>query len=148
MTASSRALEVYDLKLTVVTPFFVGDGIELDKRSYLYNQSKKTVSMIDPERLFKLIVDSRLTDAYEAFMLGGGKDLYEFLRQNRVYEQELNELILYSVDAENAIVIDKYGKPKPQNIHTFIRDAYGNPYVPGSSVKGALRTVLLHHMIR
>ena len=51
MTASSRALEVYDLKLTVVTPFFVGDGIELDKRSYLYNQSKKTVSMIDPEQI-------------------------------------------------------------------------------------------------
>ncbi len=147
MTTSSRALEVYDLKLTVVTPFFVGDGIELDKRSYLYNQSKKTVSMIDPERLFKLIVDSRLTDAYEAFMLGGGKDLYEFLRYNRVPEQAINELILYSVDAENAIVEDKYGKPKPQNIHTFIRDAYGNPYVPGSSVKGALRTIILQKLI-
>ena len=147
MTTSIRVLEVYDLKLTVVTPFFVGDGIELDKRSYLYNQSKKTVSMIDPERLFKLIVDSRLTDAYEAFMLGGGKDLYEFLRYNRVPEQAINELILFSVDAENAIVEDKYGKPKPQNIHTFIRDAYGNPYVPGSSVKGALRTIILQKLI-
>lgn len=147
MTASSRALEVYDLLLTVVTPFFVGDGIELDKRSYLYNQSKKTVSMIDPERLFKLIVDNRLTDAYEAFMLGGGKDLYEFLRQNRVSEQAINELILFSVDAENAIVEDKYGNPKLQNIRTFIRDAYGNPYVPGSSVKGALRTIILQKLI-
>ena len=147
MTASSRALEVYDLKLTVVTPFFVGDGIELDKRSYLYNRSRKSVSMIDLERLFKLIVNKRLTDAYEAFMLGGGKDLYEFLRYNRVPEQAINDLILYSVDAENAIVIDKYGKPKPQNIHTFIRDAYGNPYVPGSSVKGALRTIILQKLI-
>ena len=147
MTDSSRALEVYDLKLTVVTPFFVGDGIELDKRSYLYNQNRKTVSMIDPERLFKLIVDSRLTDAYEAFMLGGGKDLYEFLRYNRVPEQAINDLILFSVDAENAIVNDKYGNPTLQNIRTFIRDAYGNPYVPGSSVKGALRTIILQKLI-
>ena len=146
MTDSSRVLEVYDLKLTVVTPFFVGDGIELDKRSYLYNQNRKTVSMIDPERLFKLIVDSRLTDAYEAFMLGGGKDLYEFLRYNRVPEQAVSELILFSVDAENAIV-EKDGVPTLQNIRTFIRDAYGHPYVPGSSVKGALRTIILQKLI-
>ena len=146
MTASSRALEVYDLKLTVVTPFFVGDGIELDKRSYLYNRSRKSVSIIDLERLFELIVESRLTDAYEAFMLGGGKDLYEFLRRNRVSEQAINELILFSVDAENAIIV-KDGVATLQNIRTFIRDAYGNPYVPGSSVKGALRTIILQKLI-
>ena len=32
---------------------------------------------------------------------------------------------------------------KSREIHTFIKDAYGCPYVPGSSVKGMLRTILL-----
>jgi CRISPR/Cas system CSM-associated protein Csm5 (group 7 of RAMP superfamily) len=32
-------------------------------------------------------------------------------------------------------------------IHEFIKDAYGCPYVPGSSIKGMLRTALLSHIV-
>ncbi|MBF0981001.1 MAG: hypothetical protein HXK71_06820, partial [Clostridiales bacterium] len=29
------------------------------------------------------------------------------------------------------------------NVMEFVKDAYGKPYVPGSSIKGMLRTILL-----
>lgn len=32
-------------------------------------------------------------------------------------------------------------------LDTFIKDLYGCPYIPGSSLKGALRTILLVYMI-
>ena len=32
---------------------------------------------------------------------------------------------------------------RPKEINTFIKDAYGMPYVPGSSIKGMFRTALI-----
>jgi CRISPR-associated protein Csm5 len=40
------------------------------------------------------------------------------------------------------------GEAPPLNeIHAFIKDAYGDPYIPGSSIKGLLRSIYLQHAL-
>ncbi|MEW6621392.1 MAG: type III-A CRISPR-associated RAMP protein Csm5 [bacterium] len=35
-----------------------------------------------------------------------------------------------------------------KEINEFVKTGFGNPYIPGSSIKGALRTVILWHLIK
>lgn len=32
------------------------------------------------------------------------------------------------------------------DLNTFVKDAFGRPYIPGSSLKGALRTAILNDL--
>lgn len=40
------------------------------------------------------------------------------------------------------------GKNGPSNIMMFVKDIEGNPYIPGSSVKGAFRTAILAYILK
>jgi len=40
------------------------------------------------------------------------------------------------------------GKKTPREIHAHIRDAFGNPFIPGSSLKGALRTAIIRKLAK
>lgn len=47
----------------------------------------------------------------------------------------------YEMDAGEAFAQDK--ESRPTAISAFVKDAYGLPYVPGSSIKGMIRTALI-----
>ena len=38
-------------------------------------------------------------------------------------------------------------KHSPSDIQQHIKDPYGNPYIPGSSIKGMIRTIMLAYDI-
>ena len=46
----------------------------------------------------------------------------------------------YKMEAGEAFVRQE---ARPKEIVTFIKDTYGMPYVPGSSLKGMFRTALI-----
>ena len=91
-------------------------------------------------RFFQLLTDRNLEERYEQFMRGEQDNLYAFLtRDCQLRPEEVRSVIRYSVDASDATVV----KDKKREIHGFIRNAAGQVYLPGSSVKGAIRTALL-----
>lgn len=51
----------------------------------------------------------------------------------------------YEMDAGEAFVAQA---ARPKEIDAFIKDAYGMPYIPGSSIKGMIRTALIAWEIR
>ena len=65
------------------------------------------------------------------------------MRDNKISTQERDGICYYKVNAADAL--DDTHSLK--EIHTFIRDSAHRAYIPGSSVKGALRTVLLAGMM-
>ncbi len=133
-------LQVYDLILKTRTPLFVGDGKKYIKKEYLYHPKTKQVSFLNEDAFFQLLTDRRLEERFEQFIRGKEGDLYVFLtRDCRVPPREINAIVRYSVDASDAQVL----KDKERVIHGFIRNAAGQVYLPGSSVKGAFRTALL-----
>jgi len=136
-------LTVCDLTLTARGPLYIGSGSTCAKTDYLFDPRSETVRMIDPEALFQWLYSKRLADRYERFVLSGDTRMFQFLRDCGITDQELNNLCLYKVSAADALD-DSHSL---KELHTFIRDSENRVYIPGSSVKGALRTVILSGMI-
>ena len=137
-------LQVYDLELTASSPVHIGNGTTFLKNNFLFDPIKGTVTIFNQEKLFALIVQTGQVDAYEQFMLGSQRDLHYFLSNICKFSpKDWTGAIRYTLDARHAFDCNHTLK----DIHTFVRDPYGHVYIPGSSVKGALRTVLLQKYI-
>lgn len=141
-------LEIYDLFLTAKAPVHIGSGKSRTKKDYIFSPSsslgKSKVAIPDDARLFSYLVEHGHVDKYESFMLGSQTDLYLFLsRELMLSDTEIMGLCKYSLAVADAL--DAAHSLK--EIHSFVRDAQGRAYIPGSSVKGALRTAILTALI-
>lgn len=145
MSGTAGCIQVFDLVLTAQAPVFIGDGKTILKRFYLFNKRTHKVSILDEPKFFALLIQKNLVDSYERFMLNQGGSLFDFLtRDCHLSETDWKPAVRYTFDAGAAL--DAHHALT--DIQAFIRDTSGRVYVPGSSVKGALRTILLHQMIR
>ena len=132
-------LSVYDLTLTTRAPLHVGSGSKCAKTDYLYNPRTQTVSMLDPDKLLPWLLSRRLEERYERFILSGNTNMFYFFRDCGISDREIEGLCMYRVNASDALD-DSHSL---KEIWSFVRDSRHRAYIPGSSVKGALRTVLL-----
>ena len=66
-------------------------------------------------------------------------------QENREIKKRIGQAVLYSVKAK--LTRSKEGSYQYFDVFEFVKDAYGNPYIPGSSVKGMLRTALLSNIV-
>lgn len=138
-------LEIYDVTLTVETPVFIGSGKTINKKEYAYDESKKLVTMIDMHKLMKMLVDKELIDEYERLILGNAYNggMNEFL-STCLSKEEIESLTLYQCSVKGV-----FDDQKPHNdICQFMRLNDGRPYIPGSSLKGALRTCLFAYLVK
>ena len=133
----------YLLKLSAVTALHVGSGVKYSKKEYIYDESKRRVTLIDMGKVMGWLVrqnDPALIDAFETFMFSRqDNDLKAFLQRMRIPEQKIKEAEIYSLSSGDAFV----GGGNKRDLCAFSRDERGRPYIPGSSLKGALRTALL-----
>jgi CRISPR-associated protein Csm5 len=67
----------------------------------------------------------------------GQKDLKVFLDHQNVGLKDYAGFIRYSIDAGEAAYSQRF-----RGVLTFMKDGEGYPYIPGSSLKGALRTAI------
>lgn len=134
----------YELKIKILTPVYIGSGYTVGKREYIHDKSKNLVSFLDLDKLFKGILDNGLYSEYEKYFTADNKnkemnvELKQFLERAGIGEDKYSEWITYSEYMGSSNL-------RLQNTHeiqTFIKDGYGNPYIPGSSLKGAIRTIL------
>lgn len=133
-------LQMFDLILTVWAPLFVGNGNSYTKKEYMYNSRNGRVSFLDEQKFFTFLVEHDLVEKYSQFMLGKQSNLWAFLTKDcGIPDVELKPLTRYHVNAVDAL--DENHSLK--EIHAFQRDAFGRAYIPGSSIKGALRTAWL-----
>ena len=133
-------LQVYDLVLTTLAPLYVGSGQRYTKKEYLYRAQSSEVSFLDRQKFFDFLARRNLVDAYEQFMLGPDSNLYLFLTKDcGLLWSEIEPFIRCRVFAADALD----GEHSLKEILAFQRDAWGRVFVPGSSVKGALRTAWL-----
>ena len=97
----------------------------------------------DEQKFSAFLVQHGVMERYIDFVLHEkDADMYQFLTKECGLKKEwrdLREAERYRINAAN--VLDD--KDKLCEIHAFQRDARNQPYVPGSSIKGALRTAWL-----
>ena len=137
-------LQIFDLTLTVRSPLFIGDYRTYTKKEYLYNSRSGKASFLDEQKFFTLLTDRGLVDQYTQFMLSDQSDLWAFLTKDcGIPNTKLTTLTRYAIEVGDTSDLDRVNC-----LHTFQRDAYGKAYIPGSSLKGALRTVWLLQAVR
>ena len=132
-------LQQYKVKLTLRGPVFVGNGKEYSKKEYLFLPQKR-LGILDIERLYKLMGKEKRIPKFEAFMMSSGKgnDIGRWLDDEGLREKAEKTCIAYSLSRGDT----KLEKDKRKQIMACIKDPYGNPYIPGSSLKGMLRTII------
>ena len=135
--AMKNVLEKYELKLTVRGPVFVGDGKEIDKKEYIFLSNGK-VGVVDFARLYGLAESKGKAQALEKYMLEEYTTLDKWLRNERLYEDALRKALRYEINMGD----NQLTRGSRTQIMSCIKDSMGNPYIPGSSIKGMLRTIL------
>lgn len=165
--------EPVPITLRTVTPVFVGDGDILKSLSYVLEGN--TLHVIDSDRFFERLTDSqresymnwiepvlgrlsefdaKIADAGRNFRLRG-----QLRRERRDVERQLSweefarsriqgppvrfahslDCIAYSVSCG--------ARPDQNGFRTHIKDGQGRPYIPGTEIKGAIRTSLLYALL-
>lgn len=127
-------MKYYTISLEVLTPVYIGSGAKITKKDFLINGHYAQI--YDPLKLHAI-----LGEKYERFLMNN-LSLTDFLqRSNLREEKELADALMYSVSLGDKSI------RKSDSIDEFIKDPYGLPYIPGSSLKGAIRTAILANLI-
>ena len=137
----------YNLMLTTVGPVHIGDGGRYGKKDYFAEGGR--VAVLDaPAFIAKL--DDRQMSEYLAFLEAPESNkssigLQELLRDDEDLKRKALASVRYWTNTELARA--PRGSKNFYPVATFVKDSEGRPYVPGSSVKGMIRTALLTSLI-
>jgi len=137
------------MKLTTLSPIFIGDGKKLIKKEYIYDGENKKIIIPDLFKMMDYFEMYRMNGEYEIYMSTKKNEinLGEWIKNKRGNLKMVSNFTKYVIDFKNADPRDAKGKFDLNEISTFIKDPYGLPYVPGSSIKGMIRTALLCYEI-
>ncbi len=132
-------LKKYNIELKTVGPVFIGSGETINKKEALFKKDK--VVIIDTKLMFEYFLKRNLLKQYQEYMLDTSKDLAVFFKDNNIDEKiyktwNIKEFSLGDTKSTGD------GDVKGRGIVRFVRDGNGRVYVPGSSLKGMLRTIL------
>lgn len=137
-------LQVYTLTLTTQGPLHIGSGQKTPRKEFIFNTRKETVSFLNEQAFFDLLIAQGLVEQFEDFCLRRDGDLYRFLMNEcGLTWAQIAPVVRYQISVSDALDVEHTLK----DISCFMRDGQGRAYVPGSSVKGALRTALLYQRI-
>lgn len=130
-------LEQYKARLTVRGPVFVGSGREFSKKEYIFLPGRR-VGILDIHRVYRLMEKKGRIRPFEEFMMGGYSDLGRWLEREGLREEVAKTCLAYSLDSGDTAL----AKGQRTQIMACMKDPLGNPYVPGSTLKGMFRSIL------
>ena len=155
MRSGEMVCRAYDL--VTVAPVHVGSGEIRRANEYLYDKAHSMAYFLNETRWVAFLDKRQLMEPFLAYIeessrqLGQrrepfrGKNLWDWLRAQGVQPREMEALAVRRTRAERC-VISKKGSLNDVHLQMALSD--GRPYVPGSTIKGALRTGILYRMIQ
>lgn len=131
-------LKSYLGKLEILSPVSIGSGITVTKKEYVAEQKKRLVLLLpDLQKFYAFICEHNLENEYEDFILDPNqKDLKAWLTRNKIKLGANEDFVRY-------ILVVPSISGSLNELHTFIKNGRGEVYIPGSSIKGMLRTALI-----
>jgi CRISPR-associated protein Csm5 len=134
----------YQIKITSLTPICIGDGQKLSPFSD-YKLKRDKLIYLNHEKIKGALENNpNLIDDYvEGIILGkdntGNNFDVEIFFLNRA-KLALNALTQRTIDS----TVNPKGN---KNLYTIIKNSGVHPYIPGSSLKGAVKTTLLYNWL-
>jgi CRISPR-associated protein Csm5 len=125
------------LSMKVLSPVHISSGSDLSPSEYYVDKEAGRVNVVDMEKLF---LDPGFNAYRESFIREAGTSRYlgDIIRDEKLLSRHL----LYSIPATADFRNQNY-----INIKSFIKSA-GRPYVPGSSIKGAIISALIYQALK
>lgn len=131
-------LEKLDITIRALSPVFIGSGEAITKKEFIYDKQGRRVYIVDLSGLLTFLEDRSLLKSFELFLLNQkNNDLYSFLREAGITRNQYGLFCRYELAPGEVAATEKF-----REIQTFIKGPDGMPYIPGSSLKGALRTAI------
>ena len=138
--------KVYKMSLTTLSPIFIGSGETINKSGYLYNQNAGIINIVDERKLVNILREKKLFDSFLGSCIYGDFNFRDFIKKNSAKNYlKIDDITKYRVKTYSKIsTYDKNNKETLNDINTFIKSSNGKPYIPGSSIKGAIRTAIVY----
>ena len=133
-------LERVRIKLMVKSPLYIGSGEKLTAKEFILDNARHIVhvpSMPDMVNAFLNARQRGLSEEFIRFMTDANqKRLADFLTRRGIPLNPPPAWVRYSIQAQPEFA-------GMNGLLTFIKNADGEAYIPGSSLKGAVRTALI-----
>ena len=158
--------ECKTLVLQCISPIHIGSGETLKAVEYLYDSQNQTVYFLDESKWINFLFSKNLIDEFAKYVeltAENSAQNEEFTGNNvwnwllslheknivptEIKAYELRALSIRQAHAKTNTIVS--GKRQTLNdIACHISKADGQPYIPGSSIKGMFRTAILHSFIK
>lgn len=136
-----------NIGIEIISPTHIGAGQDKNwKKGLDYFVTDGNLYVVDKDSLCTLLINRQgnvTNSAFEEYLnlLSDGRfDSIENLIKQLDIDLESISIKTFNADFNSDRI--------PKEIKTIIRDGFGKPYIPGSSIKGAIRSVLFHHLFR
>lgn len=134
-------LERYRLTLETLSPVFIGSSQDdLSKKESILLPKDGLVLIPDLNKLISFLEQKRSLEAFEQFLFNEGdrRTLLMFLQDQSIQVSPNVPWVQYRLRCSSADMKDRLNK-----LSRFVKNTQGQPYIPGSSIKGAIRTAML-----
>jgi len=129
----------YRVMAETITPVHIGSGRELQYNTdYLYFADKRQIAVIDPNKALEIIG----TENINAWVTS--------INQRKGLDEYITKILkkpMQPADISSRLIQMETRGLSRQAIKEQLHNGAGVPYIPGSSIKGALRTAILTTLI-
>ncbi len=124
--------EIIPVKITVLSPLHIGSGKTADTEVETIRKNEETIAFLSLDKLLEGVVKNK-QQFYELSRKIAGETNKPL--EKIISEKTLEDAIIYMVHDERTSRFSR-------DIKTFVRDARNIPLIPGTSLKGAIRTLI------
>lgn len=129
----------YKITLQTLGPVHIGSGETLTKTDFIFNINNEHVQFINKRKLIKFLQEKNLITQYTKYLMNNTAsraNLFFFFKDHRIHPREWNHIVSYEVMAYR-----RTAKKYINEINEFVKDGRNDMYIPGSSLKGVLRSI-------
>lgn len=141
--------EVGRLCLQIITPVYIGDGTKLTAKDYFYSYKEQKAYFFNVRKWHQFIYQHGLFSAYEKYIsnVHDKRNLLTWLEEHDFTLEDVKDIITSeSFATVNIINVEK--KNTLNDVDKHVHQLDGSLYVPGSSIKGAFRSAILHALLK
>lgn len=149
MKESNNFQEIKTLCIECVSPINIADGTKLNPKEYLFDRKSGKVYFLNKLAWHKFIYSKKLLPSYEKYMTDfkERRSLFEWLYDSGYSIDDVKA----AIKSSTTVVLNQlyFQEKKTLNeILTQERLSTGEIYLPGSSIKGVIRTAVLFTLLQ
>lgn len=134
----------YKIKLTVESPIYIGNSLEYTKLDFF--EKDNYIHFVNHQKFFKVLEENNLFNTFFD-IVKKEQDLIKKNLKNKNSPDLINKFYLEHSHKLYDAILYKLPIIKSNRrlikINSFVKNADNEPYIPGSSIKGAIRTAIM-----